>query len=75
VCNGHLDAWWRRFAAMPEKDDWRLGKLPVRQLKGLSEKIDHRSPLGLTPCRHQSGESDRTGAISKCGDAMMRVML
>ena len=24
--------------------------------------------LGLTPCRHQSGESDRTGAISKCGD-------
>ena len=31
--------------------------------------------LGLTPCRHQSGESDRTGAISKCGDEMMRVML
>ncbi|MEJ2375014.1 MAG: IS110 family transposase [Pseudolabrys sp.] len=31
--------------------------------------------LGLTPCRHQSGESDRIGAISKCGDEMMRVML
>jgi transposase len=31
--------------------------------------------LGLTPCRHQSGESERTGAISKCGDEMMRVML
>jgi transposase len=31
--------------------------------------------LGLTPCKYQSGESDRTGAISKCGDAMMRVML
>ena len=31
--------------------------------------------MGLTPCRHQSGESDRTGAISKCGDEMMRVML
>ena len=31
--------------------------------------------LGLTPCRHQSGASDRTGAISKCGDEMMRVML
>jgi transposase len=31
--------------------------------------------LGLTPCKHQSGESDRTGAISKCGDEMMRVML
>ena len=31
--------------------------------------------LGLTPCKHQSGESDPTGAISKCGDEMMRVML
>ena len=30
--------------------------------------------LGLTPCKHQSGESDYTGAISKCGDEMMRVM-
>jgi transposase len=29
---------------------------------------------GLTPCKYQSGESDRTGAISKCGDEMMRVM-
>ncbi len=31
--------------------------------------------VGLTPCKYQSGESDRTGAISKCGDDMMRVML
>ncbi len=31
--------------------------------------------LGLTPCKHQSGESDRSGAISKCGDEMMGVML
>ena len=31
--------------------------------------------LGLTPCKHQSGESERNGAISKCGDEMMRVML
>ena len=31
--------------------------------------------LGLTPCKYQSGESERTGAISKCGDDMMRVML
>jgi len=31
--------------------------------------------LGLTPCKHQSGERERTGAISKCGDEMMRVML
>jgi transposase len=31
--------------------------------------------LGLTPRKYQSGESDYTGAISKCGDEMMRVML
>jgi transposase len=31
--------------------------------------------LGLTPCKHQSGESDYSGGISKCGDEMMRVML
>ena len=30
------------------------------------------APFGLTPSRHQSGESERTGAISKCGDEMMR---
>ena len=29
----------------------------------------------LTPSRYQSGEIDRTGGISKCGDEMMRVML
>jgi transposase len=31
--------------------------------------------MGLTPCKYQSGERDRTGAISKCGDEMLRVML
>jgi transposase len=31
--------------------------------------------FGLTPRRHQSGEIDRMGSISKCGDAMMRTML
>jgi transposase len=31
--------------------------------------------VGLTPRKYQSGESERTGAISKCGDEMMRVML
>ena len=31
--------------------------------------------FGLTPSRHQSGESDRPGAISRCGDEMMWVML
>lgn len=31
--------------------------------------------FGLTPRRHQSGEVDRMGGISKCGDAMMRTLL
>ena len=31
--------------------------------------------FGLTPCKYQSGESDHTGAISRCGNEMMRVML
>jgi transposase len=31
--------------------------------------------FGLTPRQYQSGETDRRGAVSKCGDAMMRSML
>jgi len=31
--------------------------------------------FGLTPSKYQSGEINRTGAISHCGDKMMRVML
>src|SRR5262249_39805036 len=31
--------------------------------------------VGLTPAQYRSGETDRTGAISRCGDEMMRMML
>jgi len=31
--------------------------------------------FGLTCAKYQSGEIDRSGRISRCGDAMMRVML
>jgi transposase len=31
--------------------------------------------FGLTPSKYQSGECDRTGRISRCGDEMMRTML
>src|SRR5215831_8917407 len=31
--------------------------------------------FGLTPAKDQSGERDRSGAISRCGDEMMRMML
>src|SRR6187200_463102 len=31
--------------------------------------------FGLTSSKYQSGEIDRTGGISRCGDEMMRAML
>ena len=31
--------------------------------------------FGLTPSKYQSGEIDRSGRISRCGDEMMRMML
>ena len=31
--------------------------------------------FGLTPSKYQSGEVNRTGVISRCGDEMMRMML
>jgi len=31
--------------------------------------------FGLTPAKYQSGENERTGAISRCGDEMMRIVL
>ena len=31
--------------------------------------------LGLTPRRHQSGEVDRSGRISRCGDSLARILL
>src|SRR5207248_2388807 len=41
----------------------------------LSNSKSVGAAFGLTPCKHQSGESDRTGGISRCGDEMMRMML
>lgn len=37
--------------------------------------VDVGAFLGLTPRRYQSGEVDRTGRISKCGDGEMRRLL
>ena len=31
--------------------------------------------LGLTPRKYQSGEIDRTGRISRCGDALTRTLI
>ena len=35
----------------------------------------HRRLSGLVPRRHQSGEVDYTGGISKCGDGRVRTLL
>lgn len=71
------DATLRRFMSVP-------GVGPVTALAFLST-IDDPSRfarardvgayLGLTPRRHQSGEVDRQGRISKCGDSFTRTCL
>lgn len=40
-----------------------------------SKTSDVGAFLGLTPRRHQSGEMDWSGRVSKCGDATMRGLL
>jgi transposase len=40
-----------------------------------TRSIDVGAYLGLTPRRYQSGAVDRQGAISKCGDRLVRSML
>ena len=40
-----------------------------------SKTSDVGAFLGLTPRRHQSGEMDWSGRVSKCGDAAMRGFL
>ncbi len=71
------DTTLRRFVTVP-------GVGPITALAFLST-IDDPSRfrrardvgpyLGLTPRRHQSGEIDRTGRISKCGDGFTRKCL
>ena len=36
---------------------------------------DQLGGIGLTPKKYASGETDRNGGISKCGDAAMRAVL
>jgi transposase len=40
-----------------------------------SKSLSVGAYLGLTPRRYQSGEVDRSGRISKCGDALLRTYL
>ena len=69
---------------MPAPDDdprcWSCGGTdlsapPSTYLPAFKNSKAVGAVLGLTPSKYQSGEINRTGAISKCGDEMMRVML
>jgi transposase len=73
----HSEPVLKRFMTVP-------GVGPITALAFLStiddpERFKHARDvgpyLGLTPTRYQSGETDRHGRISKCGDAFTRTCL
>lgn len=47
----------------------------IDQPERFRRSIDVGAYLGLTPRRYQSGEIDRSGHLSKCGDRMTRSLL
>ena len=90
VLREQIDILHRRLLAVVRNDDVcrRLMTIPgVGPVVALTYRVTVDVParfknskavgavFGLTPTRYQSGESDRTGRISRCGDEMMRVML
>ena len=90
VLHEQLDILHRRLLAVVRNDDVcrRLMTIPgVGPVVALTYRVTVDVParfknskavgvaFGLTPARYQSGESDRTGGISRCGDDMMRMML
>jgi transposase len=90
VLREQIDILHRRLLAVVRNDDVcrRLMTIPgVGPVVALTYRVTVDVParfknskavgavFGLTPTRYQSGESDRTGGISRCGDEMMRVML
>src|SRR5258708_26844386 len=79
-----------RLLAVVRNDDvcWRLMTVPgvgpvvaltYRATVDVPARFRNSKAVGaafwLTPSRYQSGEVNRTGAISRCGDEMMRAML
>jgi transposase len=90
VLREQIDILHRRLLAIVRDDDVcrRLMTVPgVGPVVALTYRVTVDVParfrnskavgavFGLTPARYQSGESDRTGRISRCGDEMMRMML
>ena len=58
-----------RLMTTPGARWWRHVPARFRKSKSVG------AVLGLTCSKYQSGEIDRSGRISRCGDEMMRVML
>jgi len=90
VVREQLGILHRRLLAIVRDDDVcrRLMTIPgVGPVVALTYRVTVDAParfrkskavgavFGLTPAKYQSGENDRTGAISRCGDEMMRIML
>ena len=90
VIREQLGILHRRLLAIVRDDDVcrRLMTIPgVGPVVALTYRVTVDAParfrkskavgavFGLTPAKYQSGENDRTGAISRCGDEMMRIML
>ena len=47
----------------------------IKDLARFSQSRAVGAHLGLTPCQYPSGELDRRGRISRCGDALDRTLL
>jgi transposase len=90
VLREQVDILHRRLLAVVRNDDVcrRLMTVPgVGPVVALTYRVTVDVParfknskavgavFGLTPTKYQSGESDRTGRISRCGDEMLRMML
>jgi transposase len=90
VLREQVDLLHRRLLAIVRDDDVcrRLMTVPgVGPVVALTYRVTVDVParfrnsksvgavFGLTPSKYQSGESERTGRISRCGDEMMRMML
>ena len=54
---------------------FRSCPIPIDDPKRFRRSRDIGAYLGLVPRRHQSGEIDYTGSISRCGDRRVRTLL
>ena len=73
VLREQLGVLHRRLLAIVRDDDVCRRLMTVVPARFRNSKAVG-AVFGLTPSKYQSGENDRTGGISRCGDEMMRAM-